>query len=123
MALDMGLVAWVEEAMAPVGTVTWRRMMGGATLYCDGVVFAIVPSWGTLYFKSDAGTDAAWDAIGAERFTFEMNGVLKSMNYRTAPDAVLDDADELRKWAALALEAGRRAPAKKPKRKKLDPAG
>lgn len=118
MAVDQGLVAWIEEAMAPVGTVTWRRMMGGATFYCDGTVFAIVPSWGTLYFKSDAETDAIWDAEGCQRFTFEMGGVTKSMNYRAAPDAVMDDADELRRWALLGLEAGRRAPVKKPRAKK-----
>lgn len=118
MAIDQGLADWVAEAMEPVGTVTWRRMMGGATFYCDGVVFAIVPSWGTLYFKSDAETDAAWDAIGAERFTFEMNGTLKSMNYRTAPDAAMDDPEELRRWAMLGLEAGRRAPVKKGRAKK-----
>lgn len=118
MAIDMGLVAWVEEAMAPVGTVTWRRMMGGATFYCDGVVFAIIGSGDTLYFKADAETDPEWDAIGAARFTFEMNGVTKSMNYREAPDAVLDDADAFQRWALLGLEAGRRAPLKKPRTKK-----
>ena len=37
------------------------------------------------------------------------------MNYRRAPDEVYDDAEELRRWAALALEAGARGP--RPKRK------
>jgi hypothetical protein len=32
MAVDEGLVAWVTEALEPVGKVTMRRMMGGA---CD----------------------------------------------------------------------------------------
>lgn len=118
MALDMGLVAWVEEAMTPIGTVTWRRMMGGATFYCDGVVFAIIGSGDTLYFKADAETDAAWDEIGAARFSFDMGGVIKTMNYRVAPDAALDDADAFRRWALLGLQAGRRAPLKKPRTKK-----
>jgi DNA transformation protein len=39
------------------------------------------------------------------------------MNYRRAPDDVYDDADELRRWAMLALEAGRRAPKKAPPRR------
>jgi TfoX/Sxy family transcriptional regulator of competence genes len=43
MAIDEGLVAWVTEAMAPEGVVTRRAMMGGATLYLDGAVFAITP--------------------------------------------------------------------------------
>jgi hypothetical protein len=42
MAVDEGLVAWVTEALEPVGSVTMRRMMGGATLYMDGTIFGIV---------------------------------------------------------------------------------
>jgi DNA transformation protein len=39
MAIDQGLIDWVAEAMAPLGTVTKRAMMGGATLYLDGTIF------------------------------------------------------------------------------------
>jgi DNA transformation protein len=41
------------------------------------------------------------------------------MNYRRAPDDVYDDADAMRQWATLGIEAGLRAPAKK----KRKPAG
>ena len=114
MAVDEGLIAWVEEAMAPLGTVTGRAMMGGRTLYCDGTVFAIL-GLDALWFKADAQTDAQWDAAGCERFTYERDGGTASMNYRRAPDDCYDDADALRGWAALALAAGRRAPAKRRK--------
>ena len=111
MGHDEGLFAWVEEAMAPVGTVTRRAMMGGATLYCDGAVFAIL-SDNALWFKADAVSDAAWDRAGCPRFTYERDGGTATMNYRRAPDDVYDDADALREWAALALEASARAPKK-----------
>jgi DNA transformation protein len=117
MAADEGLVEWVTEAMEPVGRVTRRAMMGGATLYCDGIIFAIVASGGGLWLKADAESDAIWDDAGCERFTYDMGGKQGSMNYRRAPDDVYDDADELRRWAALALEAGRRAPKKAPPRR------
>ncbi|MES2056992.1 MAG: TfoX/Sxy family protein [Pseudomonadota bacterium] len=117
MAVDTGLVDWVTEAMAPIGTVTMRRMMSGATLYLDGTVFAIVGR-DALWFKADAESDAAWDAAGCARFTVEMNGQPKSMNYRRAPDDVYDDADVLREWGELAVAAGLRAPPKKPRSKK-----
>jgi len=117
MAADEGLVDWVTEAMEPVGRVTKRAMMGGATLYCDGIIFAIVASGGGLWLKADAESDAIWDDEGCERFTYDMNGKPGSMNYRRAPDDVYDDADELRRWATLALEAGRRAPKKAPPRR------
>lgn len=116
MALDTGLIDWVAEAMASIGSITHRRMMGGATLYCDGVVFAIVDGDGSLWFKGDAGTDAAWDAAACARFTYpRADGTVASMNYRRAPDDCLDDADALRRWAALGIEAGRRAPTKRKK--------
>ncbi len=115
MAFDAGLLDWVAEALEPLGTVTHRRMMGGATLYLDGIVFAIISSDDALWFKADAQSDAVWDAAGCERFTFEMKDRTASMNYRRAPDDVFDDADAMREWAALGVEAGRRAPAKKPK--------
>jgi DNA transformation protein len=52
-----------------------------------------------------------------------MNGKAGSRNYRRAPDDIYDDADELRRWAALALEAGRRAPKKAPPRRTVRAVG
>ena len=118
MALDTGLVDWVTEAIEPLGTVTFRRMMGGATLYLDGTIFAIVASSGDLWFKADATSDAFWDDAGCERFTMtSKDGKVDSMNYRRAPGDVYDDADAMREWAAPAIAAGLRAPKKKPKKK------
>ncbi|MBU6267707.1 MAG: TfoX/Sxy family protein [Sphingomonadales bacterium] len=117
MSADAGLIEWVAEAMAPIGELRSRAMMGGATLYCGGTVFAIVDE-DQLWFKADKVSDAVWDAEGCPRFTYDAGGKTGTMNYRRAPDAVYDDADELRRWGELALEAGRRAPARKPKKPK-----
>ena len=69
MAVDEGLVAWVTEALEPLGTVTMRRMMGGATLYLDGTIFGIVHD-GELWFKADEASNALWDEAGhRDRFT------------------------------------------------------
>lgn len=118
MAVDEGLVAWVAEAIEPVGTVTSKRLFGGAALYCDGVAFAIL-AFDALWLKADRESNAIWDAEGTERFTVTRdNGKVQSLNYRRAPDATYDDADVLRHWALLAIEAGHRMPPKTPKRKK-----
>lgn len=116
MALDTGLIEWVREALALIGTVTMRRMMGGATLYCDGTVFAIL-AFDELWFKADAESDAAWDAAGADRFTYDARGRTMVMNYRRAPADAYDDADILRDWARLAIAAGLRAPPRKRRKK------
>jgi DNA transformation protein len=112
---DDGLVLWVAEALDRVGTITSRPMMGGRTIYCDGIVFAIAVR-GELLFKADAETNAIWDAASAERFVYsEKDGKPQTMNYRHAPSEVYDDADALCRWAELAIAAGRRV---KPKKKK-----
>jgi DNA transformation protein len=113
MSFDEGLYAWVEEALQPLGAVTMRKMMGGATLYLDGVVFAILDE-GEIWFKSDAEADAVWDAEGRERFSITFkDGRVDTMNYRRGPTDVYDEAEAMQRWAGLALEAGLRAAAKK----------
>ena len=117
MAVDEGLYAWVEEALEPMGRLSMRRMMGGATLYLDGIVFAIIVD-GELWLKSDAEADAFWDAVSPERFTVTFkDGKIDSMNYRRAPSDAYDDAEALQRLATVSLEAGRRRVVKKRPRK------
>jgi DNA transformation protein and related proteins len=112
-------VDWVAEAIEPIGTVTSRKMMGGHTLYCDGVVFCIV-AFDEIWFKSDVDSDAEWDAAGSAKFAYEREGKTATMNYRRAPEEAYDDPEALRRWAALGVAAGRRAAAKKKPRKQKE---
>jgi DNA transformation protein len=113
MSIDEGLYAWTQEALEPLGSVTMRRMMGGATLYLDGIIFAIMVD-GELWLKSDAEADPIWDAESRERFTMTFkDGTVDSMNYRRAPSDVYDDAEAMQKWAGVSVEAGRRRVVKK----------
>lgn len=117
MAADLTLIDWIAEALSADGAVTHRRMMGGATLYLDGTVFAILDGDGSLWFKCDAVSDPQWDAAGCARFTYERgDGQVATMNYRRAPDDCHDDAEVLREWALLGVAAGRRAPVKRAKK-------
>ena len=117
MSVDEGLYAWVQESLEPLGSVTMRRMMGGATLYLDGIVFAILVD-GELWLKSDAEADGTWDSEGCERFTFAFkDGKVETMNYRRAPADVYDDPEAMQRWSRLATQAGARAAAKKRPRK------
>ncbi len=117
MSVDEGLYAWVEEALEPLGRVSMRKMMGGATLYLDGTIFAILDE-GEIWFKADSETDATWDAQGCERFSVTFrDGRVDTMNYRRAPADVYDESEAMQRWAKLAVAAGQRGAAKKrPKR-------
>ncbi len=118
MAFDASLVGWVSDALEPIGVVTMRRMMGAATLYLDGTIFAIVDD-SEIWFKADAESNPVWDEAGCERFTIGFSETnIDTMNYRRAPADVYDDADAMREWAALGIAAGQRAPKKKPRAKR-----
>lgn len=118
MSVDQGLVDWITDALEPMGMVTLRKMMGGATLYLDGTLFAIAFD-DALWFKADAQSNALWDAAGCPRFTYvRRDGRGLAMNYRRAPEDVYDDPDLMRQWAGPALEAGRRTPPGKRKKRK-----
>jgi DNA transformation protein len=111
------LFAWSKEALEPLGRLTMRKMMGGATLYLDGIVFAILIE-DEIRFKADAETDAVWDGEGCERFSYTFSdGRTGTMNYRRGPADVYDDPDAMQRWARLGLEAGLRGAAKKKPRK------
>ena len=122
MSVDEGLLAWVEEALEPMGRVSLRKMMGGATLYLDGAIFAIMVD-GELWLKADEESNPVWDQAGCtERFTVTFkDGTIDRMNYRRPPSDVYDDPDEMRRWAQVAVEAGLRRPVKKRSRKRQSP--
>jgi DNA transformation protein len=118
MAFDRGLVDWVAEAMAPIGHVTMRRMFGGAALYCDGTIFALIVA-DDLWFKGDAESAEAWDALGADRFTYaKAGGQTGVTNYRRAPSDAHDDADALRRYGEMGLAASVRKAAVRPSARK-----
>lgn len=118
MSVDEGLVEWVAECLEPLGTVTIRKMMGGAVLYCEGIVFALVAE-DDLYFKSDATNEGVFEAEGLGKFEFTgKDGKIATMRYRRAPLDVYDDPGAMREWARLGIEAGERAPKKKRRKKK-----
>ena len=106
----------LKALFEPFGPVTVRRMFGGAGVYADGLCFAI-QARGEVYIKADATTRGAFEAAGSAPFVYEMRGKPTAMGYWRLTAEAYDDAETLRQWSRLGLEAARRAAAaKKPKR-------
>ena len=105
------------DLLQEFGPVKFKKMMGGHCLFLDGLAFAIVAD-DTLYFKSDADNEALFADLGLPNFTYERQGKQVSMSYRQAPEAALEDAAEMGRWAAVGHEAAVRADRKKSKRAK-----
>ena len=106
---------FVLEQFAPLGAITTRNMMGGKTLYCDGIVFALI-GHGAVYLKADDENRPAFEARGWPAFQPDPNGP-GTMSYYLVPADVLENRDELTRWAAGAVAAGQRSARKKKSKK------
>lgn len=110
---DDGFLAFLGDELSPLGSIRSRKMFGGATLYCDGLVFAIVVD-DTLYLKADAELVPRFEAEGAPQFSYETrDGRHASMCYWRAPEALLDDTDLLLEWSRASIAAARRLESEK----------
>lgn len=117
MPNDPGYLDFVLETLAPLGEITQRAMMGGHTIYCDGLVFAIVAN-NALYLKADKESESQFLEAGLTAFR-PFPDKPDTMRYHLAPAEFFESHEVMQHWAGLALEAARNAKTKaKPKKKK-----
>ncbi len=100
MSVNDDEIEFVKELFEPLGTLTHRKMMGGATYYFEGQVFAILSSNGEIYLKAKGEFAEKLAAAGSH--IFGTDG--KTMGYWTLPDAAQDDPDAASDWARQALD-------------------
>ena len=99
----------ISELFAQFGSVSVRRLFGGAGLYADGVMFAIL-SRDVIYLKADDQTRADFEQEGCAPFSYQAKGGKRSiMSFWRMPERLYDDPDELAVWAKRALGVARRA--------------
>jgi len=123
MAISLEFRDYILELLEPFGTVQAKRMFGGAGLYLDGTIFAIL-SADTLFLKVDDENRDRFIEEDMEPFNPFEDGKRFIRSYYECPPRLLEDEDELCEWSKLSWEAGRRADALKSstkKRKKTKP--
>src|SRR6266850_2683729 len=104
--------AAIQELFAEFGPVSVRRMFGGAGVFVDGRMIALV-SRDVIYLKADAETIPAFEQEGLAPFSYATkNGEHKLTSYWRMPDRLYDDPEELARWARMAHAAALRAAAK-----------
>jgi DNA transformation protein and related proteins len=102
----------IRELFATFGSVVVKRMFGGAGIYAQETMFALVHD-GVIYLKADAHNAPAFERENLAPFTYATrNGRRGVMSYRRMPDRLYDDPDELALWAGEALAAARRGAAR-----------
>lgn len=87
--------------LVPVRT---RWMFGGHGFYGDDLFIAVLVQ-GVFYLKTSADTRAAFEDEGLRPWLYLREGRPVSMGFHPVPEAALDDAEALRPWARLAMQA------------------
>ena len=106
---------FIRDLFASFRAVDVRRMFGGAGLFVDGVMFALVVDQ-AIYLKVDETNEPDFLREDLPPFGYSTSkGRRALMSYRRMPDRLYDDPDELAQWAGKALQAAQRKAAPKPK--------
>ncbi len=116
MPVSEEYVTYVFDQLESSGSITAKKMFGGAGLYLDSVFFAIIDN-DTLYFKVDNSNQKDYESAGMEAFMpFGKKSYV--MRYYEVPIDVIDDKDKLKIWAdkALAVAKHKLTEGKKKKR-------
>lgn len=98
-ALEFRLGAW--------GPIQVKRLFGGFALYRDGIIFGLVFR-DQVYFKTNLDNRPDYVDAGMPPFQYARpSGRIISMSYYVVPPSVLEDLDELPRWADKALAVTR----------------
>ena len=121
MVASHSFAEFLREQLAPLGSISSRRMFGKTGVFCHGVMIGMVAD-DTLYFRVDEQNRAAFNEAEAyPPLNYRKKGATIELAFWRAPDRLFDEPDELVTWARNALAAARRVAAKrertKPKRK------
>jgi DNA transformation protein len=121
MVASDSFAEFLRDQLAPLGSISTRRMFGKTGVFCDGVMIAMVTD-DTLFLRVDEQSRAAFkEAEAYPPLNYRKKGATIDLAFWRAPDRLFDEPDELVTWARIALAAARRVAAKreqaKPKRK------
>lgn len=104
----------LDELLAPIGRISVREMFGGAGIFHEDVMFALVADE-TLYFKVDDETRHRFEAEGSHAFAYQTSGGRRQvMSYYEIPDRLFDEPEEFLAWARLAISSALRARRSRP---------
>src|SRR5690349_465885 len=110
----------IRELFAEFGPVNVRRMFGGAGVFVDGLMIALI-SREVIHLKADGETIPEFEREGLSPFTYATSsGERKLTSYWRMPERLYDDPDELAQWARKAHAVAMRAAARKKQPKTVE---
>ena len=108
---NAGFNEFVKELFAELGPVQIKRMFGGAGIYADGLMFALLAA-DVIHIKVDDKLKIELKAEGSGPFVWmPQNGPRAGehveMGYWRLPESALDDPDLAAAWGRKALAAAK----------------
>jgi len=101
MAVSDEFIAYALDQLSTWAEVRAKRMFGGAGLYREGKMFALIAD-DVLYFKVGDFNRHDFEQAGGKHFQ-PYQDKKTTMPYYEIPGDVLEDRDELARWAEKAL--------------------
>jgi DNA transformation protein len=99
---------FILDLLAPLDPVA-RRMFSGVGLFHGGVMFGLLIRE-AFYLRVDDSTREQYERAGSAAFSYNRAGRMVSLAaYYTVPEGLLDQPDELLRWARDAIGAARTA--------------
>lgn len=100
MPVNDEFLKYVRDQLAAWGEVRAKRMFGGAGLYHQGIMFGLVAD-DVAYLKVSDANRPDFEAAGSQPFQ-PYKGQKTIRSYYEIPEEVLDDPDQLVRWAEKA---------------------
>jgi DNA transformation protein len=101
---DESFKDFVLDQLSALPELRARRMFGGYGLYQGDHFFGILMQ-GRLYLKTDERTRNAYLERGMSPFIYEKARRTTTINYFEVPPDVLENREELIRWAKRAIQA------------------
>jgi len=106
MALNEEFKDFVMGQLEGLEGVTVKKMFGGAGIFHDGKMFALLHQ-SQAFLKVDDSNKQGFEEAGSGPFMPYPNKPMK-MPYWEVPPEVLEDADRLKEWAKASIEIAHR---------------
>jgi DNA transformation protein and related proteins len=114
MSVSEGYRTYIVDQLGTLPALSTRRMFGGLGLYSGEWFFALIDD-DVLFFKVDDANRDDYTSRGMKAF-MPFPGQ-PSLGYFQVPEDVIEEAEELTRWARRSVEVAQRAGLKKPRKK------
>lgn len=113
MSVSADYLAFVTDQLARSMKVTSRRMFGGIGLYADDLFFGLIDD-DVLFLKVDDSNREDYTSRGCAPFQpLARDQTMVSIGYFAVPPEVLEDPDDLARWARKSWQVAAAAAASK----------